>query len=86
MAKKAKATVKVSKGFSVNEIIANIGKKNLESLKERIEQRVEVMVTSLANREAETEHYAGRVDRMIAGLQAAGTNPAKLNRWFEKKF
>lgn len=88
MAKKAKAEAKAAKkkGFTVSEIISNIANRNLEVLKEEVEARVEVMVTSLANRKANLENYEGRVDRMISGLQDAGNNVVKIRQWLEKKF
>lgn len=87
MAKKAKA-VKAKKGgfnFSVSDVLASINKRTLETNREKIEERVEVMVTSLAKRESETSRYARRVDRMLADL-AAVKNSADLTRWFDKGY
>lgn len=87
MAKKTSKSTKVKKGlgFNIADIMKNIQTKALEKNKDRIEERVAVMVNSLAKREAETEHYRGRVDRMFAAFGSV-TNVAQLERWFAEGF
>lgn len=87
MSKKAKPP-KAKKGpfsFNVASVIQNINNKALERNKEKIEDRVAVMVNSLTKREAETTRYAGRVDRLLADLGKV-KNVADLDRWFDKGY
>lgn len=89
MAKKKKATKEKAPtkgfGFNVTKVLAAINSKVMERNQERIEKRVETMVTSLAKRQGETNHYEGRVDKMLAGLGGV-KNAAQLERWFDKGY